>query len=282
MTTTKSAYRAGLPPHRSKRLAMAPLLLAAVVWSGAARAQETPTTPAASPADSGEAAALEDSESLWDIMLTLGLTGLTIVVVLVALSIVAFALTLEHVLTIRAAVLLPNDLAEQFRQQLVAGGPGAADQVCLARPSLLSSVLRAGLAEWDGGWASVEKAAEDAIAQHAARLFRKIEYLSVIGNIAPMIGLLGTVTGMVFAFQEVAETQGAARAAQLAEGIYTALITTVGGLLVAIPALAASAVFRNRADQLVADAATLAQYALAPLKRARRSAAPAAPASRGS
>jgi biopolymer transport protein ExbB len=120
---------------------------------------------------------------------------------------------------------------------------------------------------------------EDAAAQQAARLFRKIEYLSVIGNIAPMVGLLGTVTGMIFAFQQVADTQGAARAAQLAEGIYTALVTTVGGLLVAIPSLAAFAIFRNRVDQLVAEVAFAAHHITVPLKRglARRAAAAGAP-----
>ena len=137
------------------------------------------------------------------------------------------------------------------------------------QPSFLSFVLCAGFDEATGGWPAMEKAMEDATAEQAARLFRKIEYLSVIGNIAPMVGLLGTVTGMIFAFQEVAETQGAVRAAQLAEGIYTALVTTVGGLLVAIPSLAAFAVFRNRVDQLVAETAYLAQHLVTPLKADR-------------
>ncbi|MCA9238589.1 MAG: MotA/TolQ/ExbB proton channel family protein, partial [Planctomycetales bacterium] len=79
--------------------------------------------------------------------------------------------------------------------------------------------------------------------------------------------LLGTVVGMIFAFQEVAETQGAARAAELAGGIYQALVTTVGGLLVAIPSLAVFAVFRNRIDGLVTETAFAAQRALRPLKR---------------
>ena len=91
----------------------------------------------------------------------------------------------------------------------------------------------------------------------------------MIANIAPMVGLLGTVFGMIFAFQEVASTQGSARAADLATGIYQALVTTVGGLLVAIPALAAFAVFRNRVDQIVAEGAYLAQQVFAPLKRRR-------------
>ena len=133
--------------------------------------------------------------------------------------------------------------------------------------SFLSFVLLHGLAEVEGGWAAVEKALEDATAEQSARLFRKIEYLSVIGNLAPMVGLLGTVTGMIFAFQQVATTQGSAGAGELAEGIYQALITTVGGLVVAVPSLGAFAIFRNRVDQLVAEAAYAAQHVFAPLKR---------------
>ena len=111
----------------------------------------------------------------------------------------------------------------------------------------------------------------------------KIEYLSVIGNLAPMIGLLGTVTGMIIAFERVAGTQGAAGAAELAEGIYQALVTTVGGLIVAIPSLGAFAFFRNRVDQLVAEAAYLAHHTCKPLKRrlARGVAPTPPPAPRG-
>ena len=82
-----------------------------------------------------------------------------------------------------------------------------------------------------------------------------------------MVGLLGTVTGMIFAFQQVATTRGAAGAGDLAEGIYQALVTTVGGLIVAIPALAIYAVCRNRVDSLIAEVAYQSQHALAPIKR---------------
>jgi biopolymer transport protein ExbB len=128
----------------------------------------------------------------------------------------------------------------------------------------------------DGGWTEVEKAMEDATAEQAARLFRRIEYLSVIGNIAPMVGLLGTVTGMLLAFKQVADTEGNAGAAQLADGIYQALVTTVAGLLIAIPALGAFALFRSRVDQLVAESAYAALHALSPLKQ-RGTAASAPP-----
>jgi biopolymer transport protein ExbB len=115
---------------------------------------------------------------------------------------------------------------------------------------------------------------EDATAEQAARLFRRIEYLSVIGNIAPMVGLLGTVTGMLLAFKQVADTEGSAGAAQLAGGIYQALVTTVTGLIIAIPALGAFALFRSRVDQLVAEAAYAALHALSPLKQRDASAPP--------
>jgi biopolymer transport protein ExbB len=208
-------------------------------------------------------------EGFFDIIFSGGLTGFLIVMLLLALSVGMVALIVEHLLSIRPAVLMPPGLAENVQRQLLAGDAGGADMACRAHPSFLAFVLQAGIAEVDGGWSAVEKSMEDATAEQSARLFRKIEYLSVIANIAPMVGLLGTVFGMIFAFQEVASSQGSARAADLATGIYQALVTTVGGLLVAIPALAAFAVFRNRVDQLVAESAYMAQHIFAPLKRRR-------------
>jgi biopolymer transport protein ExbB len=113
---------------------------------------------------------------------------------------------------------------------------------------------------------------------------RRVEYLAVIGGIAPMLGLLGTVVGLTFAFHEVASTDGVARAADLADGIYHALVSTVGGLIVAIPAMAMYAAFRNRVDQLAAEAAYTALHALGPVKRillATRNSAPPSPSSAG-
>jgi len=224
----------------------------------------TPDTTATEQEDPGG----DQTRSFWGILFAGGISSVLIMLVLFALSIAAVALCVEHIMTIRHSVLMPEGLGEEVRELLRAGNIQAADKACQLRPSFVSFVLRAGMSEVEGGWPAVEKATEDATAEQAARLFRKIEFLSVIANIAPMVGLLGTVMGMIFAFQEVADTQGAARASELAEGIYTALVTTVGGLLVAIPSLAAFAIFRNRVDQLVAEAAYTVQHALAPLKRA--------------
>jgi len=207
----------------------------------------------------------ESPETFWQILAASGPVGLLIIL----LSVAALALVVEHVMTIRSAVLMPPGLGDDVRKMLAMGNLAAADQRCRMEPSFLAYVLGAGLAEADGGWPAIEKAMEDAAAEQSARLFRKIEYLSVIGNIAPMLGLLGTVIGMILAFKKVATTEGAARAADLAGGIYLALVTTVEGLIVAIPSLGAFAVFRNRVDQLVAEVAYAAQHVFAPLKRRR-------------
>jgi biopolymer transport protein ExbB len=222
---------------------------------------------AASPNEAqGDGAGDADSpQSLLDILAAGGPVGLVIIV----LSVAAVALVVEHVFTIRHSALIPPGMGEEVHGLLAEGKLAQADQRCRMEPSFLGNVLHAGLAEVDAGWPAVEKAVEDAMAEQSARLFRKIEYLSVIGNIAPMLGLLGTVIGMIVAFREVANTQGAARAADLAQGIYLALVTTVEGLIVAIPSLAAFAVFRNRVDHLVAEAAYVAQHVFAPLKRNR-------------
>ncbi len=209
----------------------------------------------------------EAPAGLMGIIFSGGVVGAIMIFILLALSMTAAYLIFDHLMTIRQKDLMPPDLAEQVREALIAGDQNAARQACNARPSFLSFVLMHGIAELEFGWNAVEKSLEDALAEQSARLFRKIEYLSVIGNIAPMVGLLGTVIGMIMAFQEVASTQGMASAPQLAQGIYQALITTVGGLIVAIPAIGAFAIFRNRIDQFVAEAAFSAQNVFAPLRR---------------
>ena len=248
---------------------VAPLVARPARAQSAAAAPATDSAAAPAPAEQDGSSAGEPTggspQTFWEILRASGLVGLVIGL----LSIAAVALVIEQILTIRSSVLMPPGLAEEVRALLAAGNLAAAQQRCRQSPSFLGFVLSAGIGEVDGGWAAVEKAMEDAAADQSARLFRKAEYLSVIGGIAPMLGLLGTVIGMVIAFREVANTQGAARAADLARGIYLALVTTVEGLLVAIPTVAAFAIFRGRIDQLVAEAAYAAMHATAPLKRLR-------------
>ncbi len=209
------------------------------------------------------AQAAKARKGFFDIVMAGGIVGYVIIL----LSFVAVALAIEHALTIRQKVLMPPGFADEILQLLSQGQLGPAIQKCQADPSVLAQILHGGMTEYELGWNAVEKGAEEATAEQAAKLYRKIEYLNVIGNIAPMLGLLGTVLGMVYAFQELAGSQGYARASDLAEGIYLALITTVQGLIVAIPALAVYAYFCNRIASLVAETAHAASQVLLPVKK---------------
>lgn len=208
-----------------------------------------------------------DTAGLVDIILSGGVVGMIILLLLFALSVASAYLVFDQIMTLRRSELVPDGTSDAVRQALLTGHVQEADAACRRSPSVLSVVILSGLSEMEFGWREVEKSVEDALMEQSARLMRRIEYLSVIGNIAPMVGLLGTVTGMIFAFQQVASTRGAAGASDLAEGIYQALVTTVGGLIVAIPSLAAYAVCRNRVDAMLADIAHQTQHALLPIKR---------------
>lgn len=235
--------------------------------------QSPPGGPGASPkADAKPEGKKESSGSggFWSLVLAGGWIGHLIVL----LSVAAMALAFEHVWSIRARAFMPSGLADQVREHLKAGQIHQALQQCKLRPSVLSRILEAGLMELEGKWTSLEKAMEDVTAEQSARLMRKVEYLSVIANLAPMLGLLGTVVGLIVAFQEVAASGGRATAADLASGIYLALVTTVEGLVVAIPALGAYAIFRNRVDQFVAETAHTAMGVFQPFKRGGRSSEP--------
>ena len=210
-----------------------------------------------------------------------GVIGVACTVPILAASVAAMALMVEHVITIRRSVLIPPGLGEELHGLLGKGSFSHAEQQCKLRPSFLSYMVLAGLQEVRQGYAAIEKAMEDASHVQAARIFRKIELLSVVGNISTMLGLFGTVVGLVIAFKRVADTQGVARASDLAGGIYLALMTTIEGLIVAIPSVAAYAIFKHRADQLVSETALMAEYGFAGYKRersARRTQEPPPPA----
>lgn len=242
--------------------------------SAASRTATSDVTSQAANSASGSLAAPAAVGGFWAIVFSGGWVGVAIVLTLLLLSLLAAYLIIEQVFTLRRGEVMPAGLADEVRLLLAQGKLPEAEAACRQRPSPLAFVLVSGLSELDFGWQAMEKAMEDAVAEQAAKLYRKIEYLSVIGNLAPMCGLLGTVTGMIMAFQQVAVTQGTAGAAQLAEGIYSALVTTVAGLVVAIPSLGAFAVFRNRVDQLIAETAYLAQHTFVPVRRRATSMGP--------
>lgn len=249
-------------------------------WIGPAYAQdeETLEMPAetssetSAPAPAAAPATEETRErSLLDTLIDGGITGLLIGL----LSVVSLGFIIEHSMSIRKSTLLPEDVAEELEALIKEGKIEEAITACEDphNESLLSDVVLAGLRRYrasEFGFAEYKTAVEEAGEDQTGTLYRKTEVLGVIGAIAPMLGLLGTVQGMIESFNQIAATGGTARPDQLAGGIGKALVTTLMGLIVAIPSMIAFSFFRNKIDSIVAEAGKRVEQIMMPLGRRRQ------------
>jgi len=185
---------------------------------------------------------------------------------LIALSIVTIALTIEHAVSIRRGTIVPPEAHARVKDLIEKRKYLDAIQYTGEEPTMLGYVVHAGLLEAPNGFAAMERAIEETLDERSARLFRKIEYLNIIGNVSPMIGLLGTVTGMILLFAEIHAADAFPGARIVADKIAVALITTFWGLAVAIPSLSIYGVFRNRIDVLTAECALTVEQLLGVFK----------------
>ncbi len=192
--------------------------------------------------------------------------------IIILMSIVAVAFVIEHSLSIRKQRLMPEEQLVQLEDLIARGEVDAAIEYCEQPPnySLATDVILAGLERYKGsefGFADYKSAVEEAGEDHTARLYRKTDGLNIIGVIAPMMGLFGTVAGMMEAFNVIASNEGAAQPYQLAGSISKALVTTWLGLVVAIPSMVAFSYFRNKIDSLVSECGKRVERVLTPLSR---------------
>jgi biopolymer transport protein ExbB len=179
--------------------------------------------------------------------------------VLWALSVGTIALIIKYFIDIRRVNVLPADVHGQVSQQFEGKQYREAIELTANEPSFLSYLVHASLAEATHGYPAMERAMEEAAEERTTRYLRQIEWLNVIGNISPMLGLMGTVWGMIMAFFTIVEKGGQPNPADLANDIGVALVTTLLGLAVAIPSLAVYAVMRNRIDSLSSEAIVASQ-----------------------
>ena len=196
----------------------------------------------------------ETGMSLLELMQAGGAIGY----VIIGLSVVALALVIMHFLQIRRQALLPARHIEALDEMLSRGDVGGALEYCLdpANDCYLCRIVAAGLARFQKsafGAFEIKNALEEAGEDQTARLYRSTDGLGVIGGIAPLLGLLGTVQGMIGAF-EIISYSSATNHEALASNISLALVTTLQGLIVAIPCIALYTFFRNRIDGLASDA----------------------------
>ena len=153
----------------------------------------------------------------------------------------------RNILMLRENTLLRTDLKEDLEAAISRKDVGAARELCAQNPCLMTSVLDAGLeriTEQDYDPAHITEAIEEAGNEQMVTFMKPVNYLSIIGGTSPMLGLLGTVSGMIKAFQTIA-AGGMGKPELLAGNIGEALITTATGLIIAIPAMIAYFVFKN-------------------------------------
>jgi biopolymer transport protein ExbB len=231
-------------PVRSLLPAPALAALALLALAGLCMAQG-----AAAPAAAGAAAApaeIQHSRTLWDIIRE----GGWIMFPLAFISMWCLALIIECAIRIRLPNFAPADSIRQLKAAFAEENYQQAWRVCKAKSTFLTNVLRNGLERLGRGRA----ACEAAIAEHSLKesmIFRtKVSYLSSIGVVSPMVGLLGTVTGMIKAFHTLG-TGGIGDPAKLAAAIGEVLVATATGLMVAIPAFFLYYFYRNRLQTVV-------------------------------
>ena len=173
---------------------------------------------------------------------------------LIGLSVVSVFLIIRFMIGLRRSLFLPTTLNRALLAAARQGQTRSILEITQEDTSMLAQAALAGVSQLPAGRGLARTAIDEAVEERTTRLFRRIEYLNVIGNISPMIGLFGTVLGMIQAFARIdAAGGGMPDAGELAGDISIALVTTFWGLLVAIPALTAFALFRNRVDAFAAE-----------------------------
>lgn len=185
--------------------------------------------------------------------------GSLIIWALMLLSASSIALMVSLFRESRRELIVPDGLASRLREILREKRTPYAADVASQSGTLLGEVVRAGLSEAPAGHAAMLRAAESTSEELTLRRLRRAEPLAVIGNVAPMIGLFGTVYGIILAFRAIVSSGGTPDPVSLAAGIGTALVTTFWGLVVAIPALAAYSIIRGRIDSLTLEASRTAE-----------------------
>jgi len=187
-------------------------------------------------------------------LLELMFRGGWLMVPIALMSLVVAVFGIERALALRRHRVLPPELVEQLGQMSQTGGglePRKVYRLCQRLPSAASNVIRAAMLKVGRPHAEVEAAVKDASQREAEKLYANVRPLLLAAAITPLLGLLGTVWGMIKAFFLTATGYAQAnKAEQLADGIYTALVTTFAGLAVAIPAAVLAHWFEGRIQSL--------------------------------
>ncbi|MFD2564902.1 MotA/TolQ/ExbB proton channel family protein [Aquimarina rubra] len=178
----------------------------------------------------------EKTLSIIDLLLSGGTGGVVIIAILFVLLFVAVYIYFERIFAIKAASKYDESFMHQIRDNVAGGKIEAAKILCAQTNNPVSRLTEKGISRIGNPLEDINKAIENAGRLEVYKLEKNVSILATVAGAAPMIGFLGTVIGMILAFHNLASSSGSADMGTLAEGIYTAMTTTVAGLVVGIVA----------------------------------------------
>jgi biopolymer transport protein ExbB len=246
--------RHAVAPPRT--LLFAGLAIAAIVLAveiRVAKAAEAGTASAFQPPDIADVPdpAPIPTRSLFEMILA----GGPLMVPILACSFVLVLVVFERIISLRRGRVLPRPFVKRLLHQLREGSVGrqAALERCRENSSHVARVFAAAIRKWGKPAVEVEQSVLDEGERTANELRRYLRVINGVATVCPLLGLLGTVWGMMEAFNAIATSSAIGRAELLAGGISSALVSTAAGLFVAIPALIAYMFFVGRVDRLIMD-----------------------------
>jgi len=237
------------------------ILLVLAVMALSIGAQELAMNEAAA-----EAEVLGQGDGFFNVVVRGGFLGIVLWLALAALSVAGTHLIVDSFLKIKETRIIPDELTKGVRGALDTENISQALELCENEPGALSNILSAGFNNAGDGMESAQEAIGVAADLESELLLQRVNYLNVVGNLAPMLGLLGTVQGMIMAFATLGTEAGAAKNAMLATNISQALYTTAAGLIIAVPALGFYSFFRNRATKIILSMEALTMDLMKKLK----------------
>lgn len=197
------------------------------------------------------AALTSENATLWSLIKTGGITMIPLGI----LSFMMVTFIVQNFFSLREKTLLHTEMLPELLEMMLSKKVREALIYCRKHPSMFTNTFAAGLSQCMKGevdFIKVRESVDEASIKQISQLMKPIDYLSIIGATSPMLGLLGTVMGMIKAFQTMG-TQGMGKPEILAGNIGEALITTATGLIIAIPAMAFFFYFKKRFDKTLAE-----------------------------
>ena len=219
--------------------------------AAAAPAEPAAGAGGAAGGDAGGAPAGDEDQNL--LSWTIESLGWTYLGVFLALSVTLVSLFVMNMLAARRDTLCPQELVDSFEEKLNEKEFQEAYDMARTDESVLGQVLSAGLAKLSRGYNKAIEGMQEVGEEESMKLEHRLSYMALIGNLSPMIGLFGTVQGMIASFRVIATSPSTPKPSDLAAGISTALFTTLVGLAIAIPAIAAYNILRNRVSRLLLE-----------------------------